>query len=208
MQRKRLIAGCLTAAHRRAALVDRQESAQPLPQQGSTGAAASTEGAEPAAAEAFLRGTLDAARKGDVAAYLASFGGAFASAWNTTSSSGAGGLLATTCKQAAKARKGHALYAPEPDGPGRLCDHGGVGLSRPQRAPGVPAGAFLGQLADHRRGDRPRPHAEARGMASRPTFQAPQDVPVPTEEPADPLDSTARSVTFTRTPRSSSEHLS
>ena len=72
---------------------------------------------EPAlAAEEFLRHTLETARKGDVAAYLSSFGGALRQRLQDEVEQQGNAAFAALLQKAAQARKGHAMYAPEPDG--------------------------------------------------------------------------------------------
>jgi len=69
------------------------------------------------AADEFLRSTLDAARKGDVAAYISSFGGALRQRLQHDVEQRGNAAFAADLRRVARARKGHALYAPEHDGP-------------------------------------------------------------------------------------------
>jgi len=141
---------------------------------------------EPAlAAEECLRNTLDAARKGDVAAYLSSFGGAFHQRLQHEVEQRGNAAFAADLRRAAQARKGHAIYAPESDGPGAYvitvesvyADRNERQAYRLERS----AGNWLITAVEPARGYTPR--TKYGELAD---YQSPQDVPVPTREASDP----------------------
>ena len=87
--------------------------------------------------------------------------GRFASGWNTMWSSGAMTGFAADLQRAARARKGHALYAPEPDGPDAYVITVESVYRRPERTSGLPSRAVRRHLAHHRRRARARSHSPA-----------------------------------------------
>ena len=140
---------------------------------------------EPAlAAEELLRGTLDAARKGDVAAYLSAFGGAFRQRLEHDVEQRGNAAFAADLQRAARARKGHALYAPESDGPGAYVitvesvypDRNERQAYRLERT----AGNWHITAVEPARGHSPRTK-----YGEPADFQPPQDIPVPTQEAPD-----------------------
>ncbi len=134
------------------------------------------------AALEFLRGTLEAARKGDVAAYLASFAGTLRQRLQHEVEQRGHEVFAADLKRAARARKGHALYAPEPDGPGAYVitvesvypDRNERQTYRLERTNDT----WRITAVEPARGHTPR--TKYGDLAD---FQAPQDVPVPPQDP-------------------------
>ncbi len=154
------------------------------PQLESTGASFAASPAQelPALAAAeFLRGTLDAARKGDVAAYLSSFGGALRQRLQHDVEQQGNAAFAADLQRAARARKGHALYAPEPDGPGAYViivesvypDRNERQAYRLERTDGN----WLITAVEPKRG-----HTPLTRYGELADLQPSQDVPVPTQE--------------------------
>jgi hypothetical protein len=68
-------------------------------------------------AEARVRALLAGARDGDVSAYLAAFVGPLRDRLEREVRERGADAFATDLRRAAAARKGHAVFAPEPDGP-------------------------------------------------------------------------------------------
>ena len=146
----------------------------------------STAQEEPAwAAEEFLRGTLDAARKGEVAAYLSSFGGALRQRLQHDVEQRGEAAFTADLQRAAQVRKSHALYAPEPDGPGAYViamesvypDRNERQVYRLERADGN----WLITAVEPARG-----HTPSTKYGALADFQPSQDVPVPAHEESDP----------------------
>ena len=133
------------------------------------------------AAEEFLRNTLDAARKGDVAAYLSSFGGALRQRLQQDVKQRGDLAFAADLQRAARARKGHALYAPEPDGPeAYVITVESVYADRNERQAyrlELSAGKWLITAVEPARG-----HTPSTKYGELADFQSPQDVPVPKQE--------------------------
>jgi hypothetical protein len=139
------------------------------------------------AAEAALRETLEAARKGDVTAYLSSFGGALRQRLEHEVQGRGRAAFANALQQAARARKGHALFAPEPDGPHvYVIAVESVYADRNERQ------AYrLDRTSDDgwliTAVDSARPSTPRNKYGEPAEFQASQDVPVPAEDAADSL---------------------
>jgi hypothetical protein len=188
MRRKKLVAGLLTLLL--AALLvwigrggkrDQRDSG-PEPLSPST-----TEEEPGRAAEAALRGTLEAAGKGDVTAYLSSFGGALRQRLEHEVQGRGRAAFAGALQQAARARKGHALFAPEPDGPDVYViavesvypDRNERQAYRLDRSPDD---QWLITAVDSARPSTPR-----NKYGELAEFQAPQDVPVQAEDAAESL---------------------
>ncbi len=136
------------------------------------------------AAEASLRGTLDAARQGDVEAYLSSFAGPLRQRLEHDVEARGRGAFGDDLRQAARARKGHAVYSPEPDGPDAYVitvesvypDRNERQSYRLERS----SGNWLITAVETARGRTP-----ANKYGELADFKAPEDVPVPTDEPAE-----------------------
>jgi hypothetical protein len=140
---------------------------------------------EPAlAAEELIRTTLDAARKGDVAAYLSSFGDALGQRLQHDVEERGNEAFAADLRKAASARKGHALYAPEPDGSDAYvitvesvyADRNERQAYRLERSNGT----WLITAVEPARGHTPRTK-----YGEPADFQPPQAVPVPAQQASD-----------------------
>jgi len=182
---KRLIAGVLTLLIAGVLLWTGGRRQQPLESTQSSFVSPPAQQAPALAAEEFLGNTLDSARKGDVAAYLSSFGGALRERLQHDVEQRGDAAFAADLQRAARARKGHALYAPEPDGPGAYvitvesvyADRNERQAYRLERS----AGNWLITAVEPARGHTPR--TKYGELAD---YQPPQAVPVPTQEASDP----------------------
>src|SRR5579864_6888531 len=72
------------------------------------------------APEEKLRELLSSAQRGDVPAYLAAFTGPFRERLEREVEERGRDAFALDLQRASKARKSHAIFAPEPDGPGAV----------------------------------------------------------------------------------------
>jgi hypothetical protein len=113
---KRALAAGLTAAIMGALLWAGARRPAPTAAPGPAEAAAEAPG--PAAgAEARVQKLLEDAARGDVPAYLAGFGGPLRDRLAREASERGRDAFAADLRRAAAARKSHATFAPEPDGP-------------------------------------------------------------------------------------------
>ncbi|MGC8643132.1 MAG: hypothetical protein ACP5XB_25005 [Isosphaeraceae bacterium] len=189
MRRKRLIAGTLTLLLAGLLLWTGRRGGPPRPTESRGDSTPSPVRDEPAtAAEGVLRGTLDAARQGDVETYLSSFGGALRQRLEHDVAARGRGAFGDDLRQAARARKGHAVYAPEPDGPDAYvitvesvyADRNERQSYRLERS----SGNWLITAVATARGRTPSSKYGARA-----DFKAPEGVPVQTDESAETLES-------------------
>jgi hypothetical protein len=179
---KRLIAGLLTAALM--GLLIRSGLRAPGP--GGTGpmpAGVAPEGPGPlAGAEAKVRALLADASTGDVAAYLAAFGPGLRERLGREADEKGRDAFAGSLRAAAGARKSHAVFAPEADGPdaARVVvesvypDRNERQTYRLERAEGGWIVTEVESVRAH------RPRAKFGAPAS---YREPEGVPVPDETP-------------------------
>ncbi len=176
---KRLLAGLITAALM--ALLIRSGIRAPGP---GPAADVPSENRDPlAGAEARVRALLADASSGDLAAYLAAFAPALRDRLDREAEEQGRHAFAGSLRAAAGARKGHALFAPEPDGPdaARVVveavypDRNERQTYRLERAEGGWLVAGVETVRAH------RPKVKFGAPAS---FREPEGVPVPVEEPA------------------------
>jgi hypothetical protein len=182
MQSKRLVAGLLTLLLVAALLWTGTQVGRPATPSSPTAVTPAFANDEPGlGATAALRAALEAARAGDVAAYLSSFGGALRRRLEDQAQARGDSALADDLKRAALARKGHALYAPEADGPEAYvimvesvyADRNERQAYRMERT----SGTWLITAVETARGRTPR-----NKYGDLADFKAPQDVPVPTQD--------------------------
>jgi hypothetical protein len=182
MPRKQLIAGILTLVIAGVLLWTGRRGGLPQSAPGQDSTESSRFRDEPAlAAEAILRDTLDAARNGDVVAYLSSFAGAIRHRLDQNVEERGRAAFANDLKQAARARKGHAIFAPEPDGPDAYVitvesiypDRNERQAYRLERS----SGSWRITAVETARGRTP-----SNKYGEPAEYQAPEDVPVATEE--------------------------
>ena len=173
MQRNRLIAGTLTLFIAGALFwAGRRGGPRKADEQVTSYYTSAASLDEPAAgAEARLRQALEAARQGDVNAYLSSFGGTLRERTQRDVQERGKSAFADDLKKAAQGRKGHAIYAPEPDGPNAwmltvesvYADHNERQTFRLERV----ADNWLIMAVQSARGDATRPTSTARWPTSR-----------------------------------------
>ncbi len=133
-------------------------------------------------AEGRVRALLAAAMAGDVPAYLDSFGPTLRDRLGREADEKGRDAFAGSLRDAARARKGHAVFAPEPDGPdaARVVveavypDRNERQTYRLERA----GDGWLVADVETVRAHRPRARFGAPA-----TFREPEGVPVPAEEP-------------------------
>lgn len=179
---RRLLAGLLTVALM--AWLVRSGLRAPAPGSSVATAGASSASPDPlAGAEARVRALLADASAGDVAAYLGAFAPAFRARLGREADEQGRAVFAGSLRAAASARKGHAVFAPEPDGPdsARVVvesvypDRNERQTYRLERDGGGWLVAEVETVRAH------RPSARFGDPA---TFREPEGVPVPVEEPA------------------------
>jgi hypothetical protein len=119
--RKRLLAGAITAAVIGLLVWSGLRGGTSVPSDPSAMAFGPTAAPEPpssfAAAEARLRDLLEQGRRGDVQGYLAAFTGPLRDRLERAARERGGNGFADDLRRAADARKSHAIFAAEPDGP-------------------------------------------------------------------------------------------
>ena len=178
---KRLAAGLLTAALM--ALLIRSGLRSPESGTGIAAEASPAGDAPLAGAEARVRALLLDASAGDVAAYLDAFAPPLRDRLAREADEQGRAAFAGSLRSAASARKGHAVFAPEGDGPdGARVVVESVFPDRNERQTyrlDRSGGAW--RVADVEDVRARRPVAKFGAPAS---FREPEGVPVPTEEPA------------------------
>lgn len=180
---KRLLAGLLTAALM--ALLIRSGLRAPAPgiAAGTAADVSSTDANPLAGAEATVRALLADASAGDVSAYLDAFAPPLRDRLGREADERGRAAFAESLRSAALARKGHAVFAPEPDGPGAARvvveavypDRNERQTYRLERAGGSWRVADVATVRAH------RPKVKFGEPAS---FREPEGVPVPEEVPA------------------------
>jgi hypothetical protein len=138
---------------------------------------------DPAAgAEGRLRALLESARDGDVAAYLDAFSGPLRQRLEREVAERGRDAFAAELRRAARARKSHAVFAPESDGPETVriaveavyADHN---ERRTYRLDRTPDGWSVTDV------DAARGHTPLAKFGTPASFQEPEGVPVPAGPP-------------------------
>ena len=140
-----------------------------------------TEADDPAAgAEGRVRALLGSARDGDVAAYLDAFSGPLRWRLEREVAERGRDAFAAELRRAARARKSHAVFAPEPEGPDTVRiavetvypDHN---ERQTYRLDKTPDGWFVTEV------DSVRGHTPRAKFGTPASFQEPEGVPVPAD---------------------------